>query len=281
MKRKLSIDAICFPALIVLSLLIFPFINLEASQYKSNWSSKGVEVNADPADWQGLPVTEDKNSKTAFAFQNDSENLFILFVFRDLKSLSSLQETGITVWISPEKDKKRNFGVFFKRIPLSVENLIAVLEKDGRVLTEEQKSNLRRRPVHQINQNKIITRGQDQEIPLRLNEMTAPQFSQKMVNQELYFEFRIPLSLLAEKLTGFTPGSALNLVFEWGGATPEMRKRAMSQQGANQGFGSDTGLSLDTEGRESGDARIAPQRGYQPPKKWTVRSSVLLAAALD
>ena len=281
MKKTPKKEKMLFMALFLISVLFLQTTDLDAALHKSNWSSKDIEVNADPADWQGLPLVEDSKSKTAFSFQNDAENLFILFVFRDMKTLSSMQETGITLWIGPEKEKKRRFGILYKRISLPPENLIALLEKDGRILAEEQKTAIRSKPVHHINQNRIIIKGKDTEIPIRMNDQAAPQFSQKMANRELYFEFRIPLSLIAEHVEGYKAGGRLNLGFEWGGATPEMRKRVMSDPGQNVGYASDEGLNLDTQGRTLASDRIDRQREFKTPKKWVLWCDLQLASQAE
>ena len=97
MKHKMMISifvcvavaALCQPAL------------FGAKVIQSAWAAMPLQIDGSNADWEGAEFTEYKATKVDYAFRNDAENLYALFIFKSPREfMSSIRDTGMTVWLN-------------------------------------------------------------------------------------------------------------------------------------------------------------------------------------
>jgi len=204
-------------------------------QVTSAWAASAPKVDGQAEDWAGFSRSVDKPSQVEYAVCNDGENLYVLFVFKTPRSLSTIGLKGITLFFSPEGKKDKDRGVRFIRRDVDADQLIAALEKQGQTLTEERKQELRTRKQYRLYDSYIVD-GDDKVIAQAVGSGRSlpPVFRVGREGGAVVYEFRLPLSGREDHpaAIGTAPGRALKVGFEWGGMTPEIRARLASQVGS-------------------------------------------------
>lgn len=242
-----------------------------------------VQIDGYMEEWSQAELYLEKNSKVRCAFQNDSENLYVLMIFEEPKSLSSINETGITLSFNTEGKKKKTTGVHFIQKMLAPEEAIAELEKQGEVLSEEQKRLIRTKA------GAIVYLAESVQVKDQLAseatwpaDILRPAFWSRQEDGKFVYEFRIPLARPEAHFPGLgaSPGQTILINFEWGGLTEEMRKAMRARERTNLGrdiAGESGAGTVIVPGREGGGA---PGGGPMPsPKKYSFWVGVKLASA--
>jgi hypothetical protein len=200
----------------------------------SQWSAGPVRIDGLDQDWQDATFLIDEGSKAQYAVKNDARNLYVLFVFKDQLSSTTIEYTGLKVFFNTEGKKNKDLGVFFATKPLDTETVISELEKRGEELTDQQKAELRKQKTHivfveePINEKKLAAPS-DPAV-----KTAAPAYRTAHKQRVLYCEFRIPLSRVNEaRGIGTEPGKTIKLGFEWGGMTPEIMKNIMADRASS------------------------------------------------
>src|SRR4030042_6248766 len=98
----------------VVTLIFFVPISLPAENIiQSTWTASPPQIDGQIEDWAGDAVTSEKSIGVDYAFRNDGRNLYVLFIFKDPKFLSSIDMTGITLYASTLGKKDKDWGVKF------------------------------------------------------------------------------------------------------------------------------------------------------------------------
>jgi len=230
-KRSMPVWAIC---ILWCGLLSGPALAKD-EQVTGAWAASAPKVDGQAEDWAGLSRSVDKSSQVEYAVCNDGENLYVLLVFKNPRSLSSIELTGITLFFSPEGKRDKDRGVRFIRRDVDADQLIAALEKQGQPLTEERKQELRTRKQYRLYDSYIVD-GDGKTIAQAVGSGRSlpPVFRVGREGGAVVYEFRLPLSGREDHpaAIGTAPGRALKVGFEWGGMTPELRAQMASQVGS-------------------------------------------------
>ncbi len=227
MKRKKIINGILLCTAILI--LCAPGISKKVVVFESIWTATPVDIDGSNIDWQGDTLAFFKKNKVDYAFRNDSENLYVLFIIKDRKFLSTINDTGMTVWLNTEGENKKNYGVKFQIKMVTADNYISIIEKMGMTVPEEKKKEIRKKPTYRVFHNEVI----DKEGGASLIEPTTSgpvwNFGGK---KEIIYEFRIPLKRGEGQPVGIgtEPGKSIKVGFEWGGLTDELKKKRLAQQ---------------------------------------------------
>jgi len=269
-----------FPWLVLVLGIFSVMAAAKTAQVQSRWQKTPLKIDGDISDWLAPSFNAEKSVQVDYAFGNDAENLYLIFVFKDQKYLSSLAQTGFTIWFNDQGKKKKTLGVRFQKKTLSAAELIAVLEKKNGPLAEEKKKEMLAKSAYIINQFLAVNGDNQDQTALVFKQAPLPEFTSLAGSGRLAFEFRIPIG----------PGNGLNLAagktvlvgFDWGGSTKEMR-RELLQRGGYEG-GESGGLpegeqELDPEGpgqRDSGE--LPSMRG---PKHYIFWCETTLAAGAN
>ena len=265
---------------LVLALGIFTVIGAaKAVAVQSRWQKTPLKIDGDMGDWMAPLFNAEKSVQVDYAFSNDAEYLNLIFIFKDQKYLSSLAQTGLTVWLNDQGKNKKKLGLRFEKKTLSAAEVIALMEKKSGPLSEEKKKEMLAKPAYLINQF-VAVDGDGKDLTDQVfQKPPLPEFTSLASAGRLAFEFRIPIG----------PGNGLNLAagkplavgFEWGGMTKEMRRERMQRGGyeGGEGGGLPESPDLDPEGMGQRDSGGLPS--MRGPKRYVFWSGVDLAAKAD
>ena len=272
-------------AVIALAMVLSPSFAADKKIIESQWSATPVQIDGSKADWAQTPFEARKDFDLNFAFKNDAEFLYLLFAFNSNKYMSSIDFSGLTVWINTEGKEKKNYGLHFARKQVTGDQLIQSLEKQGQTLSDDQKKEIKTRPQYIL----FICDPVDKKgNPLVVAGSTKGTFRTAKFEKSILFEYQLPIALLQDPSleAKWDPSQPLKIGFEWGGMTEEMRKNQGSmlgdqsaRAGASEGSleGQIKGETSVVGGGMSGDMDAAARR-RNAPKKYDFWIDLKLAA---
>ncbi len=240
---------------------------------ESKWTANPVKIDGSNNDWDSSALIAQKKIDVDYAFMNDAENLYILFIFKDPKYLSSINMTGMTVWFYKEGKKKKSCGLKFIKKKMSADEYIALLEKERGPAPEATKEQIRANPAYVLFGHEMISKEPSEGLKL-----TGPAFRSKRQQGTFIYEFSIPLEKLAELSSeiGAEPGKNIQVGFEWGGMNEEIKKALAARIGGGTVQAQDQkagGLTSERRGSGSGlggversGSRLEQMRKMQPKK---------------
>jgi hypothetical protein len=220
----------------------------------SQWASAPVRIDGLEQDWQDSMFLVDPGSKAQYAIKNDGNNLYILFVFKDPLSSTTIEYTGMKVFFGAGDKKSKDLGILFTKKAMTADAVIAEMEKRGEVVTEERKAELRQRKIYMIFVEEVIN---DKKVsaPSDPAVQTLPPAYRAVSEKRLVvYEFRIPLSRINQPGgIGTEPGQTIKLGFEWGGMTREIMKNMMADRASSGARASGRAVSSDSGFGDSSD----------------------------
>jgi hypothetical protein len=226
---------------------------------ESQWASAPIRIDGLEEDWQDATFLTDGGSKAQYALRNDGKNLYIIFLFKDPMSPSTIEFTGLKVFFNAEGKKSEDLGVHFMKKRVTADALIAYLEKRGEALTDARKAEIRKESGYTLFAADVINAKKVAAPSDPAVQTDPPLFSAKSQKKLLVYELRIPLSRTNQPGgLGSEPGKNIKLGFEWGGLTREILKNMMAQQSAGAGAvrqGGELEGSLAIAGGESRNMR--------------------------
>jgi hypothetical protein len=250
----------------------------------SQWAQNPVSVDGVFNEWDKKTFSSQKKVIVNYAFKNDAKNLYILFIFRNPKFLSSIGLTGMKIFFAPEGKKAGDHGIKFIARQVTADEYIALMEKELGPVADAKKEQIRANPAYILYGHEMITKGESGGLKL-----LGPVFRNKREQRTRVFEFAIPFEKLAELSPdiGAEPGKGLEVGFEWGGMTEEIKKELAGQigdsatsgaggAGAAGGLTSERRVSSGMGNVENSASRLERMRRMQP-KKYSFNVSIKLA----
>jgi hypothetical protein len=256
----------------------------------SQWTAAPLKIDGQNTDWDVQALNTESKFTTDYAFRNDAKNLYVLFIFKDPRYLTSINATGMTIWFNPETQKKKDFGIRFMSRPITADQYIAILEEKAGPISDAQKAQIRQNQRYMFYDHALINK-KSKEAPTKFTEkedFAIPVYRNGIQEKTVIYEFSIPLQRLADLAAeiGAEPGKTIQLCFEWGGATKEMKEAAAAQIGAENtragGEGATGSLTAERGAREGlGDVEyqsedLASMR-RRVPKQYSFWAAVKLA----
>ncbi|MGQ9673337.1 MAG: hypothetical protein ACUVV5_09420 [Candidatus Aminicenantales bacterium] len=270
---------------IVTVALLFP-LRAKEKLVQSTWDSGAVIIDASAEEWSDETLSSEEVPPVDLAIRNDANNLYLLFVIRDNDFLSTLEATGMTVFLDPQGRKKRDHGLRFFRRKVNAEEFIQILEGWGQTLSEEQKSEIRSKPRYLLYDCEIFEKKKTLPLEsLRAEGLELPTFCYVKQMERTVFEFRIPLS------RGIGPGriqaaaeKTFKIGFEWGGLTREMQEARLARAVAAAEKGVEREIASEDHARGSEMVGFTTSGGSSGlsrtgPKKYSLWVDVILASA--
>ena len=257
-------------------ILVIPVIGFSKEEtVNSVWSDTTVSIDGSAEDWPAEYFHHEKKYMVYCAFKNDEQNLYILFKFTDPSYLSSIEKTGMTVWLNPDGKKKKNYGITFLKRRLESDVFLSLYEQQRGTVTEAEKQQILSKPFHQINHVNVINKKSKDPQQTGIEEPKAI-FRANRTKEETVYEFIIPLERSSDFAAGIgtEPGKRLKIGFEWGGMTAEMKAELMrrrSEQASDAAAGSIEG------GRSRMNTSSSFMNSRSGPKEYTYWLDVLLA----
>lgn len=223
-----------------ISLVIFMFVisTIGFSKDKSvesKWAAQPPTIDGLDDDWKEIVLTSEKKVKVDYAIRNNAQNLYVLFVFKNPKFLSTINATGITLYFNTEGKKKKDHSFYFIRKQVGPDELIAYLERRGETLTEEQIQTIKAKPAYVVYMaERQEKKGKEVIKATQIPGTLKPAFKINIKGKEVIYEFRVPLakSEISPLGIGAEPGHTVKIGFEWGGMTKAVAER-MKRQGGN------------------------------------------------
>ena len=226
--KKIGMRIIFAAAVLVFAVVFVSFAKDESVE--SFWASSPLTIDGLSNDWEGDPFHVEKKVKVDYAFRNDADTLFVFFKFNDTKYLSSIEITGMILWVNTGGEKNKDTGIKFTKKKISADEYIALLEKQQGPVSDEQKESVRASAFYFISQAEAVDKkGNPLEQQDGVEAAKGAAFNVSVAQESVSYEFRVPLAILA----GTGPDNATKTVeavsvgFEWGGLTDEMRKAYM------------------------------------------------------
>ncbi len=271
--KKVSIYAVLIQ---ISALLVLAPAMISADEIaQSKWATTPPNIDGQSEDWQGDTMSFEKKVGIEYALRNDGNNLYIIFIFKDPKYLSSIESTGITLYANASGKKDKDYGVKYIKKTVSGEELVTYMEKQGQPIPEEKKQELLGKPQFAIFSATAINKKGEEIFPAGpVPDVELPGFRYGRRPDQVVYELRLPLCSRDLHPTGIgtDPGKSVKIGFEWGGVTEEM-KQAMRGRGAS-GTGADMTRET-TTGRY--DGRVPDVA--KGPKKYSFWVDVKLAPA--
>ncbi|MCX6570572.1 MAG: hypothetical protein NT006_04015 [Candidatus Aminicenantes bacterium] len=254
MFRKLSVFILSLAALLAFSASAFSMEKVVESQ----WTPRPIMIDGASQDWDDATPILDAGSKAKYALKNDGRNLYIILVLTGDLSKTTIDYTGIQIFLTAGEKKSKDFGFLFLKKQVTADELIASLEKKGQALSEERKAEIRKQKTYAQFSEEPIRPKKAAAAPGPAADAEQPVFRAAAQGAATIYEFKIPLSRINPPGgAGVEPGQSVMVGFEWGGMTKETMKdvmaaRAGSGSVARQSQGSsDSGFS-DTSGEGGG-----------------------------
>ena len=242
----------------------------------STWCTTPLKVDGESTEWQGLPVTFEKKVQVDYAFMNDAHYLYVFFVFKDPQYLSSINQTGMTLYFNTEGKKKKDYGINFIQKRISAQQYIALLEKQQGPLSEADKNNILANPHYAVFAADVLNKKAKKGTPESPADARAAVYRmQQDQEKHVSIEFAVPLVRVAELAPGIgtEPGKTIKVGFEWGGMTDAMKKARMNR------FQSQSERSAEKVSEEpAGGTRASTSRGRRLPKRFDFWVDVQLAS---
>jgi len=236
--------------------------------------SAPLRVDGMMDDWADVELQQEKKYGIDYAFKNDGDLLYILFVFNDPRYLTSINMTGMTIYLNSEGKKDKDYYINFRTVRVSAEDYIDILESRGRTLTDADKESIRANPSYILNENEVTNEeAKDTTLPegIQLKPVGFNVVGQP--NNTIVYEFVIPLERVAPMApgVGVKPGGTFKIGFEWGGMTKAMRDQRMMSMGdqavqAHDVRAGDLREEREASSRLSDDIGMARIRKMSPKK---------------
>ncbi len=255
----------------------------------SDWTSTPPKIDGLSQDWEGVPLISQKYG-LELGFRNDEKYFYVLFVFTDLKYLTTAELTGLTLYFNTLGEQKKGRAINFRKIQLTADQFIAWMEKNKGPISEEEKKKIKAHDAYWLFHSGIIKKDTEEIVTAEENSRITPAVFRMVRNQKTFTcELAIPLEKATELSPGIgtKPGENLTVCFEWGGWTKDLKQLVASQMGAAGSRARDE-RAADDPAREGGDPQdvrgmswsdrpeLAAMRKRQP-KKYLLWVDVKLA----
>jgi hypothetical protein len=230
---------------------------------QSTWAANAPTIDGLVSDWEGDPFQKEKKVDAEYAFRNDSDTLYIFFKFNDVKYLSSIETTGMTLWIDPGGKKDKALGVRFIKKKISADDYISILENRQGAISDEQKESLKASEFYFISQADAVDKKRNPlEQAKAVEAVKGAAYNVSVGQDAVTYEFKVPLMGLTRAVLGSEakPDESIGIGFEWGGLTDDMRKAYM--KGSTSGDEGPIGIS--EGGRGGGSAQSVGFDGASP-----------------
>jgi len=242
---------------------------------ESKWAAQPPALDGLDDDWSEVGLTSEKKVQVDYAVRNDTQNMYVLFIFKNPKYLSTISDTGITLYFDTEGKKGKDHSFHFNRKQVGPDELIAYMKKQGEVLTEEQIKTIKAKPAYIVYMaERVEKKDQEASVATQIPATLRPAFRINIKGKEVIYEFRVPLvkSEISPQGIGAEPGQQVKIGFEWGGMTEELLKRMGATAGSDKNKDSE-----DSVRRVSSRRDELTTRKPSMPKKYSFWVDVKLA----
>lgn len=236
----------------------------------SLWQAGPMAIDGIAQEWETSEPIIEESSQVQYALRNDGRNLYIIMVFRApdpasrsrVYPKSTLDYTGMKVYFTTGEKKAKDYGILFQKKQYTADALIANMEKAGKVLTEAEKAEIRKKPTHIVFSEEIIKPKKSVVPAEKPAESDPPMYRQADKGPLSVVEIRIPLNRVRELGgLGTGPGQTVNLGFEWGGMTNQILRDMMAGRSDQSVSARDGGSQVSSSGTITADSMAGGEGG--------------------
>ena len=209
--------------------------------FESVWTGTPLQVDGAAADWAPESLSLWKDLNISFGFKHDANFLYLVAIFNDPKFISSLDQTGMYFWVNAEGKDKKIHGFHLYQKVVTADQLIAQMEANGQILTEEKKAEFKKKPKYRLFACDVVNKKGD---PVPHPGTSSGTYRYVPAKTGATFEAVVPLALLNDPAATakIDPAKPFKFGFEWGGMTEAMKKQRAAQLG-DQGVQARSGES--------------------------------------
>ena len=263
LKRLCLLFAVCA--------IIIPAAAKDKKPVESRAVTSPIQVDGNGAEWPADALLIEKDVNVSYSFQNDANNLYVFFQFNEAKYMSSVEATGLTLWVNNDGKERKNHGLHFYRKSVTGAELIKILEGEGQSLTDDKKKEFLARPAYMIWACDVLNKkgevvphpgvpnGTFRSAKTQKAAVSGGNAPMAKMQETPSYELVVPMALLVDPNAGvkWDASKLLKIGFEWGGMTEEMKKAQAANIGDQsvQAGGGATDLAAQLgggEGREFG-----------------------------
>lgn len=257
MRSKIFMRAV-FLTLLIASLCLTGLTKEKDATIDSSWVATPVDIDGQVKDWNIDSLIYWKRADTSYAFANNANDLYILFIFKNPRFLSSIRHTGFTVWFNTQGKDAKAYGISFREKQVTADQLIARMEKEQGPMQEAQKQKIKQQsPTYFIYTGDLVDKKGEIVVKASLDETKElPAFrSMPIKGVGIVHEFKIPLAVLEQVSAdyGLKPGQSLKVGFEWGGFTKEVQDALAKEQADRNVAARERAAAADSVGQERRD----------------------------
>lgn len=257
MRNKIFMR-VAFLALLIATLCLTGLTKEKDAPMDSSWVATPVQIDGLNKEWNTDSLGYWKRADTSYGFANDANDLYILFIFKNPRFLSSIRHTGFTVWFNIQGKEAKAYGVNFREKQVTADQLIARMEKEQGSMQEAQKQKIRQQsPTYFIYTGDLVDKKGEIVVKASLDETKElPAFrSMPVKGVGIVHEFKIPLVVLEQVSADYAlePGQSLKIGFEWGGFTKEVQDALAKEQADRNVAARERAAAADSVGSERRD----------------------------
>ncbi|MCK4759246.1 MAG: hypothetical protein KAT69_04320 [Candidatus Aminicenantes bacterium] len=205
----------------------------------SSWMTTPVQVDGLSQEWNQDTFGSYKKAESDYGFMNSDNFLYVIYVFKNRRHLSSIRHSGFTIWFNTEGKKAKVYGINFKEKEVTADELIARMEEEQGPLQDTQKQQLKQRPSYFIYTGDVVDKkGNVLSKGTLEGKKEWPAFRSKpvKVGEDIHvvLEFKVPLNILGALSADYAlePGQTVKIGFEWGGLSKEVQEALAKSQAA-------------------------------------------------
>ena len=253
--------------LLGMTILISTLGSAKETTVQSQWQDGGIKIDGILTDWPEVRTHVDSKTKVNVSFLNDGTDLYLRLLFRDPKFLSSIQFTGLKIWLGTEQMKNRKIGFHLLPKQISADEMIERYENTQGPLSEAQKNAIfQKAPFTVFEGQPLDQKGRPVTLTPREDGFLAATFRNFKSQTSLGYEIRLPLNV-REIYPNPELSDPLRIDVEWGGMTKEMREAMMRKRAEGASQATQGATRFETRGDDSdeapvvGETRMGFQRG--------------------
>lgn len=231
----------------------------DQKEVASTWRSAEFKIDGADSEWAGA-LTYFEKTKLAYAFCNDSSNLYLCFVFEP-EIRQQVVMFGFTVWLDATGHEKKTFGV---RFPIGLFNFDDTAMPDPMAMRENPE---RFQSQLALMLREVEVFGPEKDDRNRFNHSGI--FGLQAAGVEsfgtLFCELKIPLAVATGHpyAIGTEAGKTMSIGFEMGTMNREKMRQRMGERSGPMGGGRPPG-GMPPGGGVPGGGRAGGMEGGSP-----------------
>jgi hypothetical protein len=242
-----------------------------------------VAVDGLMSDWEELSATYFEDQGVVLGLANDSDNLYIMFRFRDEKWARTIRMSGITFWLDGQGEKGKDFMLRYRGGPR-----MSDLMQDDNSMPDRIRERMIKTDTAMSDELTCAVKDRIVEMPIQLDGSNGPAVAFDIDHGFFVYEFKIPLKESQVRYYGIgaEEGARITIGANWGKMDMGQKMGGMKPGGGRGGGppgGGRPGGMGGSKGGGRGDGGMDGQRPEMSEKQeiWLKTTIALPPATLE